>query len=213
MAAKKKKNKNSGGIVLLGLALYLFTRPRVGGEIGTGTNTGSGSGSGSGGIISKYYTIDDVQKSKIGTEQNIQEQFGALSPLQIRDINDFLRIVLDPLTDRLGSKLNISSWWRSPKVNQLAGGVSNSLHLRGTAIDFYFMQDGIIDNKKVIKALYDLQLPFTEMVFYGSKVAPKSLHLAFDYKNPVQKEILFKKPDGDYELLSKEFVYNNFLKT
>lgn len=212
MAAKKKNKDNSGALIVLGLtAFLLLAKPK--GDLSSPTGSGSGSGSGSGGIKSKYYTISDVQRSDIGKEQNIQEQFGALTALQIRDINDFIRIVLDPLTAHLGSKFNISSWWRSPKVNQLAGGVSDSLHLRGTAIDFYFQENGIIDNKKVIKAIYDMQLPFTEIVFYGSKTAPKSLHLAFDYKNPVEKQMLFKKPDGDYELLTKEFIYNNFLKS
>lgn len=32
-------------------------------------------------------------------------------------------------------KLNVTSWWRSPKKNQDVGGVSNSLHMIGLAWD------------------------------------------------------------------------------
>jgi len=213
MATKKKKTDNKGALILGGLFTLLILGSKKSGSVSPGSGSGSGSAQNAGGIKSKYYTIEDVQRSQLAVENNIQEQFVALSTTQKRDINDFIWIVLDPLTDALGSKLDIGSWWRSPRVNELAGGVENSYHEKGVAIDFKFRPGGgsVIDNKKVIQALYKTGLPFTELVFYGSKTAPKSLHLAFDYKNPVEKEILFEKPDGTYEVISKQFIYDNFL--
>lgn len=210
---KQKKNNKAGALILGGVFALLVFGSKRSGSISPGSGSGSGSAQSSGGIKSKYYTIEDVQRSQIAVDNNITEQFGALTALQKRDINDFIWIVLDPLSDALGGALDIESWWRSPKVNDLAGGVANSYHEKGVAIDFKFKPGGgsVIDNSKVIKALYNTGLPFTELIFYGSKTAPKSLHLAFDYKDPVAKEILFKKPDGSYEVISKEFIYQTFL--
>lgn len=208
----KKKEDNKGMIFLaVGVGLLLFGGKKSGG-VSPGTGTGSNSGQSAGGIKSKYYTITDVQRSQIAIDNNYTEQFGALTTLQKRDINDFIFIVLDPLTEYLGTPLDIESWWRAIRTNQKAGGVPGSYHEKGVAIDFkYVNPQGVVDNKKVIQAIYKLGLPFTELILYVNKTSPKSLHLAFDYKDPVQKEILFKKPDGTYERLSNEFIYTNFL--
>ena len=216
----KKKEKNGLIPILIGGGLILLmskgnsSSSGDGGSPGTGTGTGTGSGtaSGAGGIISKYYTADDVRRSSTATDEGITQQFTTpFTTLQKRDINDFIRIVLDPLTAKLGHKLDIGSWWRSAALNAKVGGEPDSLHLKGVAIDFKFYKNGIVNNGDVIRAMYEIQSPFTELILYGSKTAPKSLHLAFDYQRPVEKEILFKKPEGGYETLSKEFIYNNFI--
>lgn len=44
---------------------------------------------------------------------------------------------LDGLRDFLGEPINITSWYRDPESNRVAGGVSNSEHLQGIAADWY----------------------------------------------------------------------------
>lgn len=43
----------------------------------------------------------------------------------------------DGAREVLGQPMVITSWYRTPEANKAAGGVSNSNHLTGTAIDFY----------------------------------------------------------------------------
>lgn len=43
--------------------------------------------------------------------------------------------VLDPLRERYGSGIRVTSAYRSPAVNKAVGGVANSRHLLGLAVD------------------------------------------------------------------------------
>lgn len=45
--------------------------------------------------------------------------------------------ILQPSRDLLSSPIHISSWYRDPEHNRAIGGVSNSQHLYGDAVDIY----------------------------------------------------------------------------
>jgi len=168
------------------------------------------SGRGSGGLQSKHYSIEDVQRSSTAVSENITEQFQPLSAQTLNHVNEFVTNVLDPLTDRLGSKLDIESWWRSPALNAAVGGVSGSYHLTGGAIDADAVFNGQVDNRKLVVAMYKYDIPFTEMILYGSKTNPTQIHLAYDPRYPTQKELLFKKSDGSYETLNPQVILQGF---
>ena len=54
--------------------------------------------------------------------------------------------VLQPLRDKLGKPIIITSGYRCPRLNQAVGGVKNSQHLEGKAVD-------IVVNGMTISAL------------------------------------------------------------
>lgn len=45
-------------------------------------------------------------------------------------------INLQKIRDRFKKPIIITSWYRDPESNRRAGGASNSMHLRGYAVDF-----------------------------------------------------------------------------
>lgn len=193
--AKKKDNTNRN-MVLGGLAILWM--------LGT-------SGKSSGGIQSKYYTLQDIQGSTVATNQNITEQFQALDPNVISHVNEFIKLVLDPLSEKLGTKLDIESWWRSVRLNEAVGGVDGSFHLTGGAIDADAINaQGQIDNRRLVVAMYKYGIPFTEMILYGSKTNPTQIHLAYDPRFPNQKELLYKTPSGTYETLDPNVILNQY---
>lgn len=51
------------------------------------------------------------------------------------DIDQVLVIALERLESRLGYNLTLSSGYRCPACNAAAGGVKNSSHVRGLAVD------------------------------------------------------------------------------
>ncbi len=60
---------------------------------------------------------------------------------------------LNQATHQAGlGKWKISSAYRTPSYNAKVGGVSNSAHLRGHALDIHF--DSLADRNKMLKALY-----------------------------------------------------------
>ncbi len=54
--------------------------------------------------------------------------------------------VLQPLRDRYGKPIKISSGYRCKTLNKAIGGVSTSQHLKGEAVD---INNGQIENKKL----------------------------------------------------------------
>jgi hypothetical protein len=48
--------------------------------------------------------------------------------------------VLDPLRERYGSQVRVTSAYRSPAVNKAVGGVANSRHVEGLAVDLVLPQ-------------------------------------------------------------------------
>ena len=79
-------------------------------------------------LKSKYFTLKEltVNKNNLPNIPN-QEQFNNLQLLVTN--------VLDPLREMYGKPITINSGFRNKKVNDLAGGVDTSEHMRGMAAD------------------------------------------------------------------------------
>lgn len=54
----------------------------------------------------------------------------------ITNLMDLVTDVLQPIRDFAGVPLYINSGYRCSELNKLVGGVSNSLHMSGRAVDF-----------------------------------------------------------------------------
>ena len=79
------------------------------------------------------FTITELVKS------DTAKQNGINNTPDINSLDNLLELVffvLQPLRDKLGKPMIITSGFRSKKVNELVGGVSNSQHLYGQACDF-----------------------------------------------------------------------------
>ena len=79
------------------------------------------------------FTITELVKS------DTAEKNGINNTPDINSLDNLLELifyVLQPLRNKLGKPMIITSGFRSAKVNQLVGGVSNSQHLYGQACDF-----------------------------------------------------------------------------
>lgn len=78
------------------------------------------------------FTITELVKS------DTAEKHGISNTPDINSLDNLLELifyVLQPLRDKLGKPITITSGFRSVKVNQLVGGVGNSQHLYGQAAD------------------------------------------------------------------------------
>lgn len=78
--------------------------------------------------VSKYFTVSEVTQNdsrRIPKDKNIQ--------------NNILKIAkeLDKIREEWGSPIGVTSWYRPPAINKSVGGVSNSQHINGSAVDIY----------------------------------------------------------------------------
>lgn len=79
--------------------------------------------------ISKYFTVGEVT-------QNDKRRTPIKGSVIERNIL-FLAAKLDSIRDNWGQPIGVTSWYRPPIVNAEVGGVSNSQHLTGSAVDIY----------------------------------------------------------------------------
>jgi hypothetical protein len=109
--------------------------------------------------------------------------------------------VLQPLRDKYGKSINITSGYRSPKLNKAIGGSTTSQHCFGQAADIQ------VDKKDYLKVWEILKtLPFDQIIFeFGTELAPDWIHVSFvEGKNRGQKLKAVKNVLGQTKYLPKE---------
>jgi len=82
-----------------------------------------------------YFSIRELCQSNIAKVRKINN-----SPKMIEQIDNMLNLihyVLQPLREKLGKPVNISSGFRCNELNALVGGKPNSQHLTGEAADIF----------------------------------------------------------------------------
>ena len=73
------------------------------------------------------------------THSDTAKQYGINNTPDLKATDNLLRLivkVLQPLRDKLGKPMVITSGFRCAKLNTLVGGVANSQHTTGQAVDF-----------------------------------------------------------------------------
>jgi len=93
--------------------------------------------------ISKNFTLEELTASATATAKGIKNNPGQTD---IVNLCGLVHNVLQPLRTAMGHAIKIGSGYRSLKLNQAVGGVSNSQHMRGEAADLCI--DGDIQKGK-----------------------------------------------------------------
>ena len=93
--------------------------------------------------ISKNFTWEELTASATATAKGIKNNPGQTD---IVNLCGLVHNVLQPLRTAMGHAIKIGSGYRSLKLNQAVGGVSNSQHMRGEAADLCI--DGDIQKGK-----------------------------------------------------------------
>ena len=103
-------------------------------------------------------------------------------------------VVLDPLRDAIGAPLVVTSWHRTPAANQAAGGVSNSHHLSGGAVDLRPPPGWTA--AELAATVVDLGAPFDELIVY-SPARGGHLHIAWEQRfGPPEGRMRYAPPSG-----------------
>lgn len=87
-------------------------------------------------LIMKHFTFEELYRSKtaerlgIKNEPSLQEK-----PLIDWRLQYLVNTVLDPLREFMGEPIYVNSGYRCEELNNKVGGVKNSQHMKGEAVD------------------------------------------------------------------------------
>ena len=84
--------------------------------------------------LSRNFTLQELTYSRIAIEHGLEN---VPNPQALQALKNLVTFLLQPLRDRYGSAIAVTSGYRNETVNLLVGGVKNSQHTKGEAADCY----------------------------------------------------------------------------
>lgn len=95
----------------------------------------------------------------------------------VANLTALVEAVLDPLRERYGRPIHVSSGYRCPRLNKAVGGAPTSQHVKGEAADIYVADKR--DKSMLFSMLYYL-LPFDQLIWEkGDDEAPAWIHVSY----------------------------------
>ena len=154
------------------------------GVIGLGLKKGTGNG-----MAQSFFTIDELCKSNTAKANGIDNTPSASVKKKLQAL---ITNVLDPARAAYGAPIYVHSGYRSPKVNALVGGVSNSQHLTGEAadIDTY----NIANNRRLFAIIVE-QNNFDQIIWEGNG---EWIHVSYKSKSE-NRHLIYAQVSGGYK--------------
>jgi hypothetical protein len=123
--------------------------------------------------LSKNFNLTELTSSETALRRKIDN---TPSEEVVKNLVSLVLNVLQPLRDKYGKPINITSGYRSPKLNSAIGGAKNSQHCFGQAVDFTVPKE---DYKEVVSILQTL---FVDQLIweFGNEDAPDWIHVSFN---------------------------------
>lgn len=103
--------------------------------------------------------------------------------------------ILQPIRDKYGHAITVTSGYRSPKLNAAVGGVKNSQHLTGEAADIKCTATSKATLFNLIKSMIaSKEIKVGQLIWeYGTKKEPNWIHVSLPYKKTNQIIYLYSK--------------------
>ena len=128
----------------------------------------------------KYFTLKELLHSNVALNNDVVN----LPPYnEAGEVYYNLAVLvdklLDPIRERFAVKMIITSGYRCEKVNKLVGGVDNSQHMKGEAVDFWFPG---FSRKEMITAFFEIAevFDFDQLIYYKKKGI---IHISYSREN------------------------------
>ena len=118
--------------------------------------------------IEELYASDTAKRLGINNKPDIQ---------QVINLVYLAAYVLEPLREVMDEPIKIGSGFRCQKLNKAVGGVYNSQHLKGQAVDLCIDGD-IAKGKKWFNYIRD-HLPFDQLIWEHNSKGSYWVHVSF----------------------------------
>lgn len=106
----------------------------------------------------KYFTIAELCRSTEADRLGIGNRCTKEHVVYLTALVDN---VLDPLRERFGKPIIVNSGFRCPALNKVVGGVANSQHVKGEAVD---IDTGTRQGNKELFEIIRKELPFDQLI-------------------------------------------------
>lgn len=135
----------------------------------------------------KYFTIRELTKSETAIRKGIDN---TPDKTITRRLTELIENVLDPLREKWGAPIIVSSGYRCPKLNKAIGGAVGSQHMLGEAADISTVSDSRDDNMKLLQCLLNSGIVFDQVISedVDSKNRPNWIHVSFTKRHANRKK-------------------------
>lgn len=107
----------------------------------------------------KYFTMEELTRSETAARLGIRNVPDAEAK---RWLEELVEKVLDPLREKWGGPIRVTSGYRCAALNKAVGGVKNSQHLVGQAVDVTV--GSVAKNRDLFNLLRASGLPFDQLI-------------------------------------------------
>lgn len=117
----------------------------------------------------KYFTFRELMHSNVALSNDISNEPPRHEVAKICfNLVVLVDNLLEPIREKFAVPMVITSGYRTEKVNALVGGVANSQHMKGEAVDFCFAG---FSKKEMAAAFFEIaeEFNFDQLIYYKKK--------------------------------------------
>lgn len=125
-----------------------------------------------------YFTIEELSKSDTAKRYGIDNT----PNLAVRtNLTALVENILDPLREKWGMPIIVTSGYRCDALNRAVGGATNSQHRNGEAADIRTVSDSREDNMRLLKCLLRSGIIFDQVIceYPDAQGRPDWIHVSF----------------------------------
>jgi zinc D-Ala-D-Ala carboxypeptidase len=144
--------------------------------------------------ITKNFSLEELIESNTALRRGIDNNPDAD---HIHNLVNLCEHILQPLRDKIGKPIRITSGYRSEALNEAIGGSKTSDHSHGRAADIKLIIDGQNRSELLYLGILEMNVPFKQMIWeFGDKETPQWVHIAFDKDNNKKECLRAYKDNG-----------------
>lgn len=142
--------------------------------------------------LSTNFSLEELIASKTARDKKIDN---TPTPEVVANLEKLCQEVLQPIRNKYGRAITVTSGYRCPKLNSAIGGVKNSQHMSGCAADIKCTATSKAVLFNIIKEMIKKgEIKVGQLIWeYGTKKEPNWIHVSLPYSKVNQILYLYSK--------------------
>jgi hypothetical protein len=130
--------------------------------------------------LTENFSLEELVQSEYAVRHGIKN---TPTNAVVESLRQLATHILQPLRDRLGQPIGVTSGYRSVAVNSAIGGAAGSQHIKGEAAD---INCPAIGQQELFRKIRESGLPFDQLIDeFGSWV-----HVSYSTRHPSRRDVL-----------------------